>query len=731
MTDIIQNYLHEALVQGISDVFFSAGKTPAFRQKGRVIQTHDAPLPAEEIDQFRRMVIGSRGEEQYERTGSYDSSYSLTREERFRINFFSTVCGPSMAARPIRSGNDLDLEKLHLPSILQQICSVPRGLILVTGSTGSGKSTTLGALINLINRTEEKHILTIEDPIEFLHDNQKSLLSQREINSNVVSFAEALRSALRENPDVIVIGEMRDQETITIALNAALTGHLVISTVHTADTVQTIERIINMFPTHQRDQLSIDLGMALQAIISQRLIPMKQEESMIPAVEIMHGTPTVCKAVMDRDFKILEDALKQGSESGMVTFNRAIFRLFKDDKITLEDALKTVNNPDEFNLLVKGMETGVDSFRSHYGNNFDDDEGTFVDMRSLLRVAVSTGASDLHLTNKSAPILRINGILRTLQLPALSSADIQRLLYSVISPRQRIELEEKRELDFALSVTLEKDSETFTRFRVNAFYQRGTLGVVARVVNTRIPSPEELTLPPTLLSLLDKHQGLVLVTGPTGSGKSTTLACMLDQLNQKRNAKIITVEDPIEFVHNNLYSIIEQRELHSDTLSFAAALRHALRQDPDVIMVGEMRDVETIAAALTAAETGHLVFATIHTNSAPQTIDRIIDSFPSYQQNQIRLQLSSVILGVISQRLLPKLDGSGRAAAFEIMVGTPPVKALIRDGKTHQLQSVIETSYKDGMITLEKSLENLYNEGIVSLESTKVYQADYRVTKEF
>ena len=228
-----------------------------------------------------------------------------------------------------------------------------------------------------------------------------------------------------------------------------------------------------------------------------------------------------------------------------------------------------------------------------------------------------------------------------------------------------------------------------------------------------------------------KTQVICFANNKGGSGKSTTLACMLDQLNQKRNAKIITVEDPIEFVHNNLYSIIEQRELHSDTLSFAAALRHALRQDPDVIMVGEMRDVETIAAALTAAETGHLVFATIHTNSAPQTIDRIIDSFPSYQQNQIRLQLSSVILGVISQRLLPKLDGSGRAAAFEIMVGTPPVKALIRDGKTHQLQSVIETSYKDGMITLEKSLENLYNEGIVSLESTKVYQADYRVTKEF
>ncbi len=732
MSDPIQSLLKKALSPGISDLFVGANKVPAFRIKGKVVLEEGyPPVPAAVIDEFRRQAVGEKGEKYYEENGTCDASFSFSRSERFRLNFYTTIVGPALAARPVQSGNELDMDQLNLPPILKELCDSPRGLILVAGSTGSGKSTTLGAIINRINQRYEKHILTIEDPIEFLHTNGKSLISQREINSNAVSFVDALRSALRENPDVIVIGEMRDTETMQVAINAALTGHLVVSTVHTADTIQSVERIINMFPEHQREQAAIDLGMALIATLAQRLIPMKDGNKMIPAFEILLGTPTVKKSIADRDYDALEDSLKRGSESGMVTFNRAIFHLFKKNVIVLEDALRAVNNPDEFNLLVKGMESGVDAFRNQYGNGFDVDDGTFVDMRTLLRIAVATGASDLHLTNGSAPILRINGTLRPVDLPVLGSVDIQRLLYSVISPRQRIELEEKRELDFALAVTLDADSTRFTRFRINAFFQRGTLGVVARVVNSVIPTPEELTLPVPLLSLLEKHQGLILITGPTGSGKSTTLACLLNIINHTRNAKIITIEDPIEYVHDNHYSIVEQRELHSDTLSFSSALKYALREDPDVIMVGEMRDVETIAAALTAAETGHLVFATIHTNSAPQTIDRIVDSFPNFQQNQIRLQLASVLLGVVSQRLIPKLDNSGRAAAFEVMIGTPPVQSLIREGKTYQLQSVIETSFKDGMITLEKSLTNLYNAGLVSLESTKVYHADYKQIKEF
>jgi len=732
MADLIESILLKALNIHASDLFLTADQIPSYRICGDIVFPPDeTPVPKAAIDEFRKQVLSQNAETGYQQTGTADASWSFLSGERFRMNFFTSANGPAIAIRPIRSGNDLSISALQLPPLLEKLCGEPRGLILITGSTGSGKSTTLGSMINQINRTQNKHILTIEDPIEFLYRNEKSLVSQREVNPQTGGFAEAMRNALRENPDVIVIGEMRDVETIQAAVRASLTGHLVISTLHTSDTVQSVERLVTMFPGPQREQAAIDLGMSLLAVLSQRLIPLKNSSGMIPAVEILLGTPSVRKSITEQNYTYLDDLLRRGSESGMITFTRSIFQYYKDDLITLDDALNAVSNPDEFNLLLKGMETSADSFRSYYGEGIDFEDNSLINMRQLLRLVYKYHASDLHLTVGSPPKLRINGVLNSADLPPLNGNDIQRLLYSVLTPRQKIELEEKRELDLALAVRLNQDDNEKTRFRLNAFFQRSNLGVVARAVNNVIPAPESLGLPAAVLNLIDKHQGLILITGPTGSGKSTTLACLIDQINQRKNGKIITIEDPIEYVHANKSSIIEQRELHSDTLSFATALKYSLRQDPDVIMVGEMRDIETMAAVLTAAETGHLVFATVHTNSAPQTIDRIVDSFPSHQQNQIRQQLAGVILGVISQRLLPRIDGNGRIAAFEILVGTPPVQSLIRDGKTFQLQSVIETSSKDGMITLEKSMENLYHEGVVSLESTRVYHADYKQTQEF
>ena len=729
MQDYVTQILSMTYEDEVSDLFLTAGKPPAMRIHGKVmVKRAMAPVTSEQLDQFRISVLTPENEDLYQRKGTADSSCVLAGGERFRLNFFTSAAGPAAAIRPIYSAKDLTVSSLNLPPVLEKLCEQSRGLILVTGTTGSGKSTTMAAILNTINKTQQKHILTIEDPIEYLHESNQSLFSQREIDSAKTGFSEAMRAAMRENPDVIMIGEMRDLETVSAALEAALTGHMVISTLHTADTVQSVERILNMFPAGSRNQASMDLSTALTAVISQRLIPRKDSEKMIPAVEILLGTPTVRKAIAEGKYSNIEDALRRGSASGMSTFTRSIFQLYKNDKISFEDAMKASSNPEEFKLLTRGLENGVDSFRSQYGDSLDSEDAGIVDMRFLLQLAVQNHGSDLHLTMNSRPILRLHGELRPIDLPALDSDDIQRLLYGVITPRQRVELEEKRELDFALSISL---NGTMARFRVNAFFQRGSLGVVIRVVNTVIPSPEKLQLPPAIMGLTAKHQGLVLVTGPTGSGKSTTLASLIDHINATRSCKIITIEDPIEYVHFNKQSIIEQRELHSDTLSFSTALKYALRQDPDVILVGEMRDLETISSAITAAETGHLVFATIHTNSAPQTIDRVIDSFPSHQQNQIRQQLSSVILGVISQRLLPRIDSPGRIGAYEIMIGTPPVQSLIREGKTFQLPTVIETSYKDGMISLEKSMEALYNNGIISLESTQVFKADYKVTQSF
>ena len=715
---------------GVSDLFLSAGKAPFARVRGVVSPAGSfGAISAGSIDAFRHAVIGEDGEAVYAKTGSFDASWQLPGGSRIRVNFFRSIGGPSAAVRPVRSGDDVMTSALNLPVLLDKLSEAARGLILVAGTTGCGKSTTLAAMVNHINRVLHKHILTLEDPIEFVYSDRESLISQREIDTaQEGGFSSALRSALRENPDVIVIGEMRDPETIATAINAALTGHLVISTVHTSGSVQAVERIINMFPEEGREQAAADLGAALNGIISQRLIPAADSGSMLPAVEILLGTALVRKLVAARDYKSLDDALRSNIEQGMIPFNRSIFRLYQTGKIQLPDALNAADNRDEFNLLVKGMETGVDAFRSYYGSTLDGaPDETVVDMRTLFMASLQVKASDLILSTGVRPTLRINGELRELNMPVLDNDDVRRLLFSVINQRQRVELEENRELDFALSVDFGKELNIpNSRFRVNAFFQRGSLGMVARVVNVKIPTPAQLGLPEVISGLCVKRQGLVLVTGPTGSGKSTTLASLLDVINRTRNAHIITIEDPIEYVHGNINSIIEQRELHSDTHSFASALKYALREAPDVIMVGEMRDTETISAALTAAETGHLVFATIHTNSAPQTVDRIVDSFPVYQQNQIRLQLAATLLAVISQRLIPSIDGSSRLAAFEIMIGTPPVQALVREGKTHQLRTVIETSLKDGMCTLDRSMENLAADGLISPYEAQRFKADYK-----
>ena len=727
----IETFLMKAVECGYSDFLAAAGKNPSYRLRGEMIHERNAVCSDEEISAFRRQVLSPEMEDIYLKTGSVDASYSLNHS-RFRINFYDTLSGSAMAVRPIHSGNTLFFETLNLPEKLREICEAPRGMILIAGTTGCGKSTTMATMINHINQYKAKHILTLEDPIEFLHEDVNSYLSQREINTDTGSFSTALRSAMRENPDVIVIGEMRDMETMQTAINAALTGHLVISTVHTADTVLAVERIINMFPENLRKQAATDLGLSLNAIIAQRLVPSVDGSGLLPAVEILTATPTVRKLIGEMDYSSLEDVLHQNSGFGMMQFNRALFQLYKQGKITLTSAKEASSSKEELELLVKGMESGADTFRNRYGDPADEaQKDLMVDMRRLLRTALQNKASDLHLSCGVSPVLRIHGTLRKMELPPLTRMDIQRLLYSILNQHQRVELEEKKELDFALSVTLNRNNsleeQNSTRFRVNAFYQRGSLGVVCRVVNTVIPSPQDLTLPPQLVRMAFKQQGLILITGPTGSGKSTTLASLINQINLHTAKHIITLEDPIEFVHENVNSVIEQRELHEDTLSFSTALR----QDPDVIMVGEMRDKETMAAVLTAAETGHLVFATIHTNNAPQTIDRIVDSFPTDQQNQIRLQLAGVLLGVLSQRLLPRIDGAGRVAAFELMTGTPPVLSLVRDGKTHQLQSVIETSHKDGMCTLEKSLENLYLQGLITEDQKLSYRADYQQINSF
>ncbi len=338
-----------------------------------------------------------------------------------------------------------------------------------------------------------------------------------------------------------------------------------------------------------------------------------------------------------------------------------------------------------------------------------------METKQLLQMVVDSSASDLHLIVGIPPMIRINGVLAPVPGTSVLTPDaIGELLRQILTNEQLERLSVNKELDFSLSFS-EKG-----RFRVNAYTQKNSYAAAFRLIPLTIPTMESLGLPPLLHSFTTLRQGLVLITGPTGHGKSTTLATMLQEINKNRACHIVTIEDPVEFIFNPIKSIISQREMRSDTHSWEIALRSVLREDPDVVLVGEMRDYETIAATLTVAETGHLVFATLHTNSAAQSIDRIVDVFPEEQQKQVKLQLSNVIEAVFSQRLIPATQ-KGRVVAYEVMLGTTAIKTAIREGKTHQIESILETSQETGMSTLEKSLATLVKNGEVTLEEAETW----------
>ena len=334
-----------------------------------------------------------------------------------------------------------------------------------------------------------------------------------------------------------------------------------------------------------------------------------------------------------------------------------------------------------------------------------------VALSELLRKMIEHGGSDLHITTNSAPMVRVHGVLRALEYAELTPAETKQLAYSVLTDAQKHRFEETLELDFSFGI------KGLSRFRANIFNQRGAVGAVFRSIPYEIRSFEELGLPPVIDKLCEKPRGLILVTGPTGSGKTTTLAAMVDKVNRDRHEHIITVEDPIEYLHAHKGCIVNQREVHADTHNFANALRAALRQDPDVVLIGEMRDLETTETALRIAETGHLTFATLHTNSAASSINRIIDIFPSGQQAQIRTQLSMVLEGIVTQALLPKANGQGRAMAMEVLVPNAAIRNLIREDKIHQVYSMMQTGQdKFGMQTFNQSLASLYLKKQVTLE---------------
>lgn len=341
-----------------------------------------------------------------------------------------------------------------------------------------------------------------------------------------------------------------------------------------------------------------------------------------------------------------------------------------------------------------------------------------VKIEALLEECIRKNASDLHIQVGLQPILRIDGVLVPIpNTPVLTSTMIDNLIFSTLDSMQRETLSKDKEFDYSFSYG------EIARFRVNAFMERGNLAAAFRLIPMKMPTIDELGMPQVVSTFADYPRGLVLVTGPTGSGKSTTLAALINKINHEKSVHIVTIEDPIEFTHKSNRSVVVQREVHYDTFSFGRALKSALRQDPDVVLLGEMRDLETISSAITIAETGHLVFATLHTNSAAQSIDRMVDVFPAEQQPQIRSQLSSILMAVCSQRLVPAING-GRVVAAEIMVANAAVRAIIREGKTHQLDTTIQTGVNEGMQTMDRTLAKLVQQHVITYESAREYAVD-------
>lgn len=372
------------------------------------------------------------------------------------------------------------------------------------------------------------------------------------------------------------------------------------------------------------------------------------------------------------------------------------------DRTELADAIVGVYGAEA--VSAAGSARGM-----HVGEGGPDDD---VHINQLLERVLEAGGSDLHLAANSRPVIRVNGELHQLtDFPVLNGSMIRQMVYAILPQRARERFEDELELDTSYTVP------GLSRFRVNVFLQRNAVGVVMRAVPFEIVDFDGLGLPESTRTFADLPRGLVLVTGPTGSGKSTTLASLVDIINRSRPLHIMTVEDPIEFVHEHKMCVVNQREVGEDTHGFADALKHVLRQDPDVILVGEMRDLETISTALTAAETGHLVFATLHTQDAPQSIDRVIDVFPAHQQQQIRVQLASSLQGIVTQQLLPTADGSGRVVAAEVMMATPAVRNLIREAKVHQIYSMIQAGAKHGMVAMDQSLAYLVRTGRISMDT--------------
>ena len=543
-------------------------------------------------------------------------------------------------------------------------------------------------MVNHCNDNRPDHIITIEDPIEFVHESKRCLVNQREVHRDTLGFSEALRSALREDPDVVLVGEMRDLETIRLALTAAETGHLVFGTLHTSSAAKTIDRIVDVFPAAEKDMVRAMMSESLRAVISQTLMK-RVGGGRIAAHEIMIGTPAIRNLIREGKIAQMYSAIQTGQGQGMQTLDQCLQELVQKGVVSREEA------------QVQGAEQG---------QHLMDREQAIRLMQDLLRRMVEKKGSDLFITAGFPPAIKVDGEIRPQSDRSLSAEQSASLVRAIMNDRQTKEFDATKECNFAIA------PPGIGRFRVSAFVQQGFTGAVLRTINAKIPTLEELELPPILKEVVLSKRGFVILVGGTGSGKSTSLAAMVGYRNEKTRGHIVTIEDPVEYVHAHKGCVVTHREVGVDCESWHLALKNTLRQAPDVILIGEIRDRETMEYGIQFAETGHLVLATLHANSSNQALDRIINFFPEERREQLLMDLSLNIRALISQRLIPREAGSGRIAAMEIMLASPLISDLIFKGEVAKIKDVMSRSNRLGMKTFDQALFELYEAGLISYE---------------
>lgn len=638
-----------------------------------------------------------------------------------RISTLPTLYGEKVVIRILKRNEEtLNRRGIGIPAVedakIDTLLGLTSGVIMIVGPTGSGKSSTMYTLIREL-LSDRTNLITLEDPVEY----HIKGATQVQINEKVgLTFASGLRSVLRQDPDIICVGEIRDGETAEIAMRAAMTGHLVITTIHTEDAISAIDRLRDMGVAPYL------IAAGLRGVISQRLLrkicPNCKTQIQPPKKALeMAGIPenpgklywqgAGCDQCFHSGYRgrigVFEVMLIQ-EELRRCILEGADRTRFLEAARRSEPVCSDAGTRAEAGRrgCFDGGRGDPDAAGAVNGAEREEETDGMYGIEELIALAAEKRASDVHLIAGLPPKCRIDGRIETLTDGGLTREDCEEYGRQ-LAGNAADQIEAIGQLDFSASFA-------GRRLRVNLFRQQGALSAAIRLLGSTIPNLSELGLPEAVNQFSSWNKGIILVTGETGSGKSTTLAAILNEINQNRPLHMITLEDPIEYVYEPVQAIINQREVGVDVESYDKGLYAALREDPDVILIGEMRDPATIETALMAAETGHLVFSTIHTNSAIDSIDRIVGVFPEDKQPQIRMQLSMTLRAVLSQQLVPRAGGQGRAAACELMMLTPAIRNLIRDGKTPQMQSYLLSSAKEGSITMDNFLIRMAKEGVIT-----------------